>query len=296
MVSAQEVEQIQREGGYRLPVPQPDHAVGFSGFAFTEDQQRKLSPFFAPDSTFFKATSNMFFPFLTAEVKRRNLSLQGAERQNAHSMAVAMRGVVELFKLTNRQRELHCKTLGFSISYNHREVNINAHYPVIKEKRDKRDEKVIYTYSKLCAFDMRSQRDEWVAHRFVMAVYNNWVPYHFKLLCSAIDGLSGANLSVSHVSWPPQAEAGAQEAEARRREAERQEDERLKDEMQEAEVRNAEARNAEIQEAERQEAEGLVVPESLAEIPESVAEIPESVVELPESQNAEELAVPETVE
>jgi len=48
------------------------------------------------------ATYYMYFPFLTCEVKCGASALDIADRQNAHSMALAVRGVVELFRLRKR--------------------------------------------------------------------------------------------------------------------------------------------------------------------------------------------------
>ena len=43
------------------------------------------------------ATYYMYFPFLTCEVKCGAAALDVADRQNAHSMTLAVRGIVELF-------------------------------------------------------------------------------------------------------------------------------------------------------------------------------------------------------
>ena len=81
--------------------PQPNSSVGFRRDAFTEDQLAKLSPFIcdfiAGDQSFFMTTYYMYFPFLTCEVKCGAAALDIADRQNAHSMALAVRGIVELF-------------------------------------------------------------------------------------------------------------------------------------------------------------------------------------------------------
>jgi len=49
----------------------------------------------------------MYFPFLTCEVKCGSAALDIADRQNAHSMTLAVRGVVELFRLEKREKEFH---------------------------------------------------------------------------------------------------------------------------------------------------------------------------------------------
>ena len=53
------------------------------------------------------ATWQMYFPFLTCEVKCGNLALDITDRQNAHSMTLAVRGIVELFTLVKREKELY---------------------------------------------------------------------------------------------------------------------------------------------------------------------------------------------
>ncbi len=44
----------------------------------------------------------MYFSFLTAKMKCGNESLNIADRQNAHSVAVAANAIVELYKLMSR--------------------------------------------------------------------------------------------------------------------------------------------------------------------------------------------------
>jgi len=53
------------------------------------------------------ATWRMYFPFFTCEVKCGAAALDVADRQNAHSMTLAVRGIVELFRLVKREKELH---------------------------------------------------------------------------------------------------------------------------------------------------------------------------------------------
>ena len=45
------------------------------------------------------------------------LSPDPSNRQNAHSMTLAVKGVAELFMLLNREGELYRQTLSFSISH-----------------------------------------------------------------------------------------------------------------------------------------------------------------------------------
>ncbi|KAL2869052.1 uncharacterized protein BJX67DRAFT_348665 [Aspergillus lucknowensis] len=184
---------------YRLPTPQPDYAVGFSESAFTTAQIRKLQPHIGEreDTSHFKGTSDMLFPFLVAEAKASIGSLESADRANAHSSAIAMRGIVELFRLVNREKELHRKILAFSISHDHRFVTIEAHYPVILA------DKVEYYRYTIDEFGIMPRNGEkrWTAYNFVMGIYNTWVPAHFKLLSSAVDDLP--EIDFDTISSPP---------------------------------------------------------------------------------------------
>jgi len=100
------------------PRPQPDYAAGFGRSAFSDDHFRKLQPALGDPlcRSYFMATYYMLFPFLTCEVKCGTTGLDVADRQNAHSMKLAIRGIVELFKLAKRENELHRETLTYSIS------------------------------------------------------------------------------------------------------------------------------------------------------------------------------------
>jgi hypothetical protein len=117
--------------------PQPDYAVGFRREAFIEEQLKKLQPFVGEltDQSFFMATYYLYFPFLTCEVKCGAAALDVADRQNAHSMTLAVRAVVELFRLVKREKELNREITAFSISHDYRSVRIYGHYAVIEETK-----------------------------------------------------------------------------------------------------------------------------------------------------------------
>ncbi|KAH7302999.1 hypothetical protein B0I35DRAFT_365725, partial [Stachybotrys elegans] len=170
--------------------PQPDYSVGFQREAFNETQLEKLSPFIGDfiggDTSYFMATYLMYFPFLACEVKCGAAALDIADRQNAHSMTLATRGVVELFRLVGRENEVHQQVLAFSISHDHRSVRIYGHYPVIEQKGTKYYRYPIRTFD----FTEMGGKEKWTAYCFTKNVYDIWVPDHFKRICSAIDQLS----------------------------------------------------------------------------------------------------------
>lgn len=169
------------------PRPQPDYAVGFKRTAFTEDQLKKIQPFIGDFSemSLFMGTYYMYFPFLTCEVKCGAAALDVADRQNAHSMTLAVRGIVELFRLVKREKELHREILAFSISHDHRTVRIYGHYPVIDGK-----ETTFYRHPiKMFDFTSEDGKERWTAYRFTKNIYDIWMPTLLKRICSVIDKL-----------------------------------------------------------------------------------------------------------
>ena len=181
------------------PRPQPDYSVGFSRSAFTEKQLNNLDPLVGTvfDTSFFVATYRMYFPFFTSEVKCGAAALDVADRQNAHSMTIAVRAVVELYRAVKREKELHMEILAFSISHDHRSVRIYGHYPVIDGK------KTTYYRHTICEFIFMAMdgKEKWTAYKFTKSLYDTWMPIHHKRICSAIDQLpSGVDFEVSSAS------------------------------------------------------------------------------------------------
>jgi hypothetical protein len=166
------------------PRPQPDYTVGFKRSAFTEEQVKKLQPFVGEltETSFFMGTWYMYFPFFSSEVK---CALDVADRQNAHSMTLAVRGVVELFRLVKREKELHREILAFSVSHDHRSVRIYGHYPVIEGQKITFYRHPIREFS----FNELDRKEKWTAYKFTKNIYDIWMPAHFKKLCMAIDAI-----------------------------------------------------------------------------------------------------------
>lgn len=181
------------------PRPQPDYSVGFKRSAFTEDQINKLQPFVGEltDTSYFMATYYMYFPFFASEVKCGAAALDVADRQNAHSMTLAVRGVVELFRLVKREKELHREIIAFSVSHDHRSVRIYGHYPIIDDKKTIFYRHPIHTFD----FTALDGKEKWTAYKFIKNMYDVWMPIHFKRLCSVIDALpTDLNFDVSEGS------------------------------------------------------------------------------------------------
>lgn len=181
------------------PRPQPDYSVGFKRSAFTAEQLNKLDPLIGTvyDTSFFVATYRMYFPFFTCEVKCGAAALDIADRQNAHSMTIAVRAVVELYRAVKREKELDQEILAFSISHDHSSVRIYGHYAVIDGK------KTIFYRHPIHKFDFTALdgKDKWTAYKFTKNVYDVWMPTHLERICSVIDQLPlGLNFEVSQES------------------------------------------------------------------------------------------------
>lgn len=167
--------------------PQPDYSVGFNRQAFTDDQLARIQPFVGEltDTSYFMATYYMYFPFLTCEVKCGSTGLNIADRQNAHSMTLAVRAVVELFRLVGRQKELDREIIAFSISHDHRNVRIYGHYAVIDANETTFYRHVVHEFS----FAALDGKEKWTVYKFTKNVYDVWMPTHLKRICSIIDTL-----------------------------------------------------------------------------------------------------------
>lgn len=181
--------------------PQPDYSLGFKREAFTKERLQKLQPFIGndlQDCCYFAATYDMYFPFLTSEVKCGACALDIADRQNAHSQTVSSRGLFELFRLVGRKGELHNTISGFSFSHSDVDVRIWAHLIVMNG-----DDPEFYR-EPIAKFDIEktAQADNrWVAWTVAMNILDLWVADHFKLICSAVDMLpAGLNFEVSEPS------------------------------------------------------------------------------------------------
>ncbi|KAJ8118899.1 hypothetical protein ONZ43_g3902 [Nemania bipapillata] len=161
--------------------PQPDYSVGFRREAFTKDQLEKLSPFIGDFIT------GRPIVFLWPHV---------ADRQNAHSMTIAARAIVELFRLAGRENEVHRQILAFSVSHDNRSVRIYGYYPVIDKEETKYYRHPIHEFS----FTALDGKEKWTAYQFTKNIYDIWMPDHFKRICSAIDQLPSVDFDVPALS------------------------------------------------------------------------------------------------
>ncbi|KAL9101859.1 MAG: hypothetical protein Q9163_002926 [Psora crenata] len=166
--------------------PQPDYAVGFKFSAFPKAVSKKLANAIYNDDVLspFMGTAYLHFPFLTSETKCGASALDIADRQNAHSMGVAVKGIVQLFQLAEREKDLDGEVLTFSVSHDHRAVRIYGYYPVIVGQDVSVYRHEIYDFS----FVTAGGRERWTTRNFTMAVYDYSLSLFDRIL-SVIDDL-----------------------------------------------------------------------------------------------------------
>jgi hypothetical protein len=107
-------------------------------------------------------------------------------------MTLAARAIVELFRLVERESEVHQQTLAFSISHDHRSVLIYGCYPVIDGKDTKYYRHPIHTFD----FTTLDGKEKWTAYRFTKNVYDLWMPAHLDRIRSAINQLPSGDFEV----------------------------------------------------------------------------------------------------
>ena len=175
---------------FQGPRPQPDYSVGFRPTTFSQAQLKKLNIQFG-EKDYYTATEWIYFPFFTCEVKCGNQALSIADRQNAHSMTVAVRGVVKLYQTIERAKELHRTVLGFSISHDDHMVRIYAHYP------ETQGVEVRYYRHLIKEFSIVSEegKERWAAYIFTRNVYDKFMPAHLERIRSGIDDLPDDTVS-----------------------------------------------------------------------------------------------------
>lgn len=147
------------------PRPQPDHTYGFKWSNFTEQQRRKLM-IEPTEKLYYTAREDIYFPFLTAEVKCGKQGLDLADKPNIHSMTIQMRGIVDLYRKINRPKDVHGRVLGFSISHDDNGERIHAYYPEIS------GDETSYWRETLKEFWIGSDsgKDKWTSYQFTLNV------------------------------------------------------------------------------------------------------------------------------
>jgi hypothetical protein len=158
------------------PIPQPNHTRGLKGSAFSWLQLRKLGIKIKSNNkkSLYTVREEMYFPYLTAEIKSEMQALELADRQNMHSMCIALRAVVSLAKEAGSVglRTVHRRLLGFSISHDHEGFRIYGYYPEIE------DGEASFFRWPVAQLTMRTKEDRWACYRFVENLDREFLPIH----------------------------------------------------------------------------------------------------------------------
>ncbi|KAG9228695.1 hypothetical protein BJ875DRAFT_525764 [Amylocarpus encephaloides] len=121
------------------------------------------------------ATWQMYLAFLTCEVKCGATTLDITDRQNAHSMTLAVRGVVKLFRLVKREKELHQESSRFQF----RTIIVRWEQDLLLPPPD----------PQIRFHGTREGKEKWSAYKFTKNIYDIWMPTQLKRICSVIDDL-----------------------------------------------------------------------------------------------------------
>jgi hypothetical protein len=168
------------------PKPQPDHARGLKWSTFSESQRRKLG--IKPDEKSpYTVREDMYFPYLTAEVKCGNQALDFADRQNMHSMCIALRAVVSLCQAAGCTEEVHRRILGFSISHDLGGLRIYGYYPEID------DGKVSFYRWDVAQPNIWVKENRWTSYQFVENLDREFLPIHTHRLMRFLEKVPDAD-------------------------------------------------------------------------------------------------------
>lgn len=164
------------------PRPQPDHTYGFKWSNFSETQRRRLN-IDGNEKSLYTAREEIYFPFLTSEIKCGKQGLDLADRPNAHSMTIALRGIVDLYRRANRALEVHGRALGFSISHDDQFAKIYVHYPEIDGDR------TTFWRETVKVITLADNEDNWKCGQFTLNVCQTFAPKLLSRLRDTIDQL-----------------------------------------------------------------------------------------------------------
>ncbi|KAJ5547488.1 hypothetical protein N7513_004722 [Penicillium frequentans] len=174
------------------PKPQPDHARGLRWSTFSEDQRRKLG--IKPDEKSpYTVREDMYFPYLTAEIKCGNQALDFADRQNMHSMCIALRAVISLCQAAGCTEEVHRRILGFSISHDLGGLRMYGYYPEID------DGKVSFYRWPVAQPNIWVKENRWICYQFVENLDREFLPIHTNRLMRILEEVPDPDEDVSGI-------------------------------------------------------------------------------------------------
>lgn len=136
----------------------------------------------------------IYFLFFTYETKCGIAGLNIADRQNAHSITLAVKSIFELFQIAKCKDEVYQIILAFLISHDTTTVRIYSHYPLIDGKN------TTYFCHPIRSYDITDQEDKekWIAYCFIRNIYTVFMPEHLERIWSTVDAIpANINFEVS---------------------------------------------------------------------------------------------------
>ena len=99
-------------------------------------------------------------------------------------MTLAVRGIAELFRLAQREKDVHREVLAFSISHDHRSVRLYDHYPVFNDSKVEIYRHLIH----ILDIAILDGKERWTPYHFTLGVYDYSLTL-LKRIRSVIDEL-----------------------------------------------------------------------------------------------------------
>ena len=115
----------------KLPRPKPDLAFGYSGAAFDKNQDMAIGLLSTEDEkSYAKPVETLRFPFLQLEFKSISTGIRKvAENQVANGGAIAMRGLLELYRRILAEKDINMNIPQFfSLCLDQAVVYVNVHW------------------------------------------------------------------------------------------------------------------------------------------------------------------------
>ena len=196
------------------PRPKPDLAVGFQSFAFTIEENAKLT-YYTSFENLTRPTDELCFPFLMFEVKCGNEGLDYADRQNMHSCSVAVKALLKLEQKADQYREdkkfesLLGEILVYSISHDQKYGRLYGHYALVE------GEKWTFYRHRIATFDiLYNERDLLTLHNFAINILTLHGSKLLKRLQEAIAALpvsSTLSFSAGTINLEDDSQQGSQQ-------------------------------------------------------------------------------------
>ena len=162
--------------------PQPDHSRCLRLSAFNEEEQQKLrSRQFGTFS--YAVRGELYFPYLTCEIKNDASGLRIARCQNLHNMSIVARSIVQLAQFAGKPERVHRRVLGFSISHDLDNVQIHIYYPEIEAGRTE------YFQRQITNFGIWEPESCWKCYSFVEILDAEFLPRHVALIKELLAGI-----------------------------------------------------------------------------------------------------------